>query len=149
MTHLHLALGLLAVAANAVAAAWGTLVVLRRRRSPAFLPIARAAQGITLARVLLGVLVLSGAGEDPPDGSHLLPAAGVIAALGAADALGRLPARRQSSRDHAGGAAVAVRGEGPALASDASPGVAQTAILAAGFVVVSGAAVLALMTGWR
>lgn len=148
MTHLHLAVGLLAVAANAVAAAWGTVVALRRRPSSAFLPIARTAQVITIAQVVLGVLVLTGAGDDLPSGAHILAAGGVIAALAAAEALSRIPARRRFDRGP-GGPAVALGGEGAALAPGAPAGVAQTAILAAGFAVVTSAAVLAVVTGWH
>ena len=148
MTDLHLAVGLLAVAANAAAAAWGIVVLVRRRPSRAFLPVARSAQGITLAQLLLGILVLTGAEADEtvPSGAHIVAAGGVIVALAAAEALGRILARR-TSRTRVDAPSVVPENEGSALAVPA--GIGQTAVLTAGFAVVSAAAVLAVTTGWN
>ena len=152
MTNLHLAIGLLAVAANVAATAWGAVVLVRRRPSPVFLALARAAQAITLAQVLLGILLLTGAGADEamPSGTHILAAAGVLTALAVAEALGRIPARRRSDHGDTGLRPVALAGEGPAAVADgAPPGMGQTAVLTAGFLVVSVAAVLAVISGWH
>jgi hypothetical protein len=140
MTDLHLAVGLLAVAANVAAAAWGVVVVARRRPSFAFLRMARTAQAVTAAQLALGLLVLTGANADDnvPSGGHMLAAGGVIVALAAAEALGRIPGRRATANVGVGH---------PALAHDAPPGLGQTAVLTAGFVAVTGAAVLAVTTG--
>ena len=149
MTDLHLALGLLALAASVAAAAWGATVVARRRPSRAFLPIARGAQGIVLAQLLLGILLLTGAGADEalPSGAHILAAGGVLAALATAEALGRIPARRRSTRGDRVLAGVAL--DDAALAESPVAGVGQTAVLTVGFVAVSGAAALAVATGWH
>lgn len=145
MTNLHLAMGLLAVAANAAATAWGTVVVVRGRPSRAFLPLAHGAQGITFGQVLLGMLLLTGADADEtvPSGAHILAGGGVIVALAATEALARISARRADGRVHA--PSDELEDDAPAFAAPA--GVRQTAVLTAGFAVVTGAAVLAVTTG--
>ena len=149
MTDLHLAVGLLAVAANAAAATWGVAVILRRRPSRAFLPIARSAQVITLAQLLIGILVLTGADADEtvPSGAHILAAGGVIVALATAEALARIAARRAPGRVSGDTPAADLEDEEAAFPVPA--GIAHTAVLTAGFAVVSGAAVLAVTTGWN
>lgn len=149
MIEVHLAVGLATAALVAVAAVWGCMVVLRRRPSERFLVLARVAQGVTVAQVALGLFVLSGAGENLPSGGHLLAALGVLAALGAAEALSRVAARRAAL---SGGDEPQAGSEPAASAEmviDTRVALAESAMLAGGFVAMSFLASLAIITGWQ
>lgn len=149
MIQVHLAFGLVTAAVVVAAAVWGCVVVLRRRPSESFLVLARVAQGITALQIALGLFVLSGAGEQLPSGGHLLAALGVLAALGGSEALSRVAARRAVL---SGGDGPQVRLE-PAVSAATAIGIrvtlAESAVLAGGFIAMSLFASLAVITGWH
>jgi hypothetical protein len=65
-------LGIAVLAANAVAAAWGAAVWLRRepRWSIGFWPVLRVAQAVVAVQVVLGLLLVA-RGASAPDGLHI------------------------------------------------------------------------------
>jgi hypothetical protein len=62
--------GIVVVALNALAAAWGGIAWLRRDPSVWFWYVLRAAQASVVVQAVLGGILLAG-GEDAPDGLHL------------------------------------------------------------------------------
>jgi len=70
VTGLHLVLGIAVLVTNAAAAGWGGVSWLRKRPSPVFWPLLRAAQATVAAQVVIG-LMLSARGAEAPDGLHI------------------------------------------------------------------------------
>jgi hypothetical protein len=69
LSGLHQSLALVALGANAIAAAWGAIAWLRKVPSTLFWPILRVAQVTVAVEVLIGV-GLWASGEKPPDSLH-------------------------------------------------------------------------------
>lgn len=71
MTALHASVGLLVIALNGLAGAWGAVAWARRRPSRAFWVLLRVAQVAVVVQVVLGFALLA-QGRQPRDGLHLL-----------------------------------------------------------------------------
>jgi hypothetical protein len=69
LSGLHHTLAFVALAANALAAAWGGVSWLRKVPSTLFWPLLRVAQATVAVEVLVGV-ILWASGHDPPDSLH-------------------------------------------------------------------------------
>jgi hypothetical protein len=66
----HAGLGVLVLAANALAAGWGAVAYLRGEASLVFWPVLRVAQAAVAAQVVVGLLLLA-RGDSNPDGLHI------------------------------------------------------------------------------
>lgn len=71
MTDLHVVLGVVVIAANALAGAWGGVAWLRRSPSIVFWYLLRAAQVVVVVQVALGLALLL-TGRESPDELHFL-----------------------------------------------------------------------------
>ena len=69
LTGVHAVLGIVVVAANAVAGGWGAVSWYRRNPSVAYWYVLRVAQGSVIVQVLIGVLLLASGGTRP-NGIH-------------------------------------------------------------------------------
>lgn len=71
MTELHVVLGVVVIAANAVAGAWGGVAWLRRIPSTVFWYLLRGAQAAVVLQVALGLALLL-TGRESPDELHFV-----------------------------------------------------------------------------
>lgn len=71
MRDVHIVLGVAVLASNLLAGVWGAVAWVRREPSVAFWYLLRAAQGLVIAQVGLGLALLAG-GSRPTDGLHVV-----------------------------------------------------------------------------
>jgi hypothetical protein len=70
MTAVHIALGIAVMATSLAAGVWGAWLWWRAEPQPAFWPLLRASQGLLVAQVIAGGILLS-LGKEPPS-LHIL-----------------------------------------------------------------------------
>ena len=81
MSQVHLVLGVAVLATNLLAGVWGGVAWLRREPSVIFWYLLRAAQGVVVVQVVLGLVLLAG-GRGVPASLHVLyGAAPLVVAL--------------------------------------------------------------------
>lgn len=100
MAFFHLVVGLFALAANLLAAAWGGRDLARRRPSSGFWPMLRLAQTTLVVQVLLG-LALVGQEAQPPSGWHVLAGVSALAAVPISEGVRATLSRRLLERSGA------------------------------------------------
>jgi hypothetical protein len=72
LSHVHEAVGIAVVAANALVAIWGAIAWSRNYPSVWFWYLLRFAQGVVVIQVALGLFLLIGEGKQAPDSLHVL-----------------------------------------------------------------------------
>ena len=71
MSGIHAAVGIGLLAANALAAGWGTVAWTRKEPSVVFWPLLRVAQVFVVVQAIIGLLLLA-QGDRPHDDLHIL-----------------------------------------------------------------------------